>query len=294
MTVLGFKLGKKHIIIIGVLVLVIVIFSSVSKKNKQAELEKRRQEAIAQQQAQQQGTVDNFSGLSQAEVEQLGFIKVWGEPPSGFRWNSKKELIPISSDDLTSEDVLWNYLRALSILDFSTVQKYSVFSLVLSTYESYFDDSNLGSSSYYAQFIRKAYKFALTSIEVESVGNSAVFADGTIVTTVKLKVLDLTNKDFWLEDKEKLFNEIKNIYLVEDDSAKAQNVVYDYIYNAYESGKVGKRDLTIEIKLDKVSLGGWLIADDTDLNSALKYEDGVNVAQYILNEYAVWYDELMR
>lgn len=292
MNIMGFKLGKKHFILIGVVLLIIIILSTASKSKEQAELESRRQQVMAEQEAEQDDDyqVEYDEGLSESEIEQQAYIDLWGQPPSGFRWNDDGELIPVSSDELTSDDVLWNYLRALSILDFSTVQKYSISSLVLSTYSGYFDDNSLGSTSYYSQFIRKAYKFALTSIEVESIGNSAIFANGTTVTTVKLKVLDLTDKDFWLEDKEELFNKIKDLYLVEMDSTKAQNYVYDYIYDAYEKGKVGKRELTVEIKLDKVSLGGWLVADDTDLNSALKYEDGVNVAQYILEEYSSWFD----
>lgn len=290
MNILGFKLGKKHIIIIVIIIGIIVAVSQVSKANKQKEIEERNKAAQEEREKQSQEKDPN-AGLSESEIEQRAYIKLWGQPAEGFRWNDDGELVATSSDDLTNEEVLWNYLRALSILDFSTVQKYSSRSLVKNTYMGYFSDSNIGSTSYYSQFLRKEYKFALTSIEVESVGNTAVFADGTSIITVKLKMLDLTDKDFWQKDKEKIFNRLKSLYMDEDDSTKAQQYVYDYIYSAYESGKVGKRDVTLEIKLDKVTLGGWLISDDTDLNSALNYEEGVNVATYILEEYSDWVED---
>lgn len=290
MNIMGFKIGKKHFIIIGAVVLVFIIISTISSNVKKKEIAKRQAAAnVANQNVQQ--NVDVTAGLSDAEIEQNAFVKVWGNPPDGFRWKDDGTLTAVSSDNLTNEDVIWNYLRGLSILDFSTVQKYSSHSLVESTYSGYFSDSNLGSSSYYAQFLRKEYKYALTSIEVDSVGNTAVFADGTSIVTVKLKMLDLTDKDFWQADKDAIFNKLKSVYTSEKDTAKAQQYVYDYIYSAYEDGKVGKRDITIELKLDKVSLGGWLVSDDTDLNSALKYEEGVNVASYILEQYSKWYSD---
>lgn len=290
MNIMGFKIGKKHLIIIGAIVLVFIIISTISSNSKKKEIAERQAAADAANQNVQQNA-DVNAGLSDAEIEQNAFIKVWGNPPDGFRWKDDGTLTAVSSDNLTNEDVIWNYLRGLSILDFSTVQKYSSHSLVESTYSGYFSDSNLGSSSYYAQFLRKEYKYALTSIEVDSVGNTAVFADGTSIVTVKLKMLDLTDKDFWQADKDAIFNKLKSVYTSEKDTAKAQQYVYDYIYSAYEDGKVGKRDITIELKLDKVSLGGWLVSDDTDLNSALKYEEGVNVASYILEQYSEWYSD---
>lgn len=294
MNIFGFKIGKKHIIIIGVIVALIFIVSTVSKQKEDKELEARRQAVLEEQQAQQQQTTDSSTTLSKAELQQQSFIEEWGQPPEGFRWNNKGDLVAVSAESLTNEEVLWNYLRALSILDFSTVEKYSYISMVDSTYLSYFSDSSVGNASYYKQFVRKAYKFALTTIEIDSVGNVAVFSDGTCVATVKLKVLDLTDKDFWKEDEEEIYQTLRSYYETEDDSAKAEQYIYDYIYSAYENGKVAKRDVTVEIKLDKVNLGGWLISDDTDLDMILRYDKGVNVATYIQDCYADWYKEVSK
>ena len=294
MNILGFKLGKKHIIIVVVIIAILIIFSMVSKQRKLAEIEERNRLAQEEMEQQEQVNTDTTSTetLSMAELQQQSFIEEWGVPPEGFRWNSQGKLVAISSESMTSEEVLWAYLRALSILDFSTVEKYSYESVVADTYSSYFSESSVGNASYYKQFIRKAYKYALTSIEIDDVGNMAIFADGTSVATVKLKVLDLTDKEFWLEDKGVLFNKLRSYYETEGDSAKAEQYVYDYIYDAYEKGIIGKRDITVEIKLDKVNLGGWLVSDDTDLDMALRYDKGVNVADYIISCYDEWYRDI--
>lgn len=294
MNILGFKLGKKHIIILVVIIAILIIFSMVSKQRKLAEIEERNRLAQEEMERQEQLNTDTTGTetLSMAELQQQSFIEEWGIPPEGFRWNNRGELVAVSSESMTSEEVLWAYLRALSILDFSTVEKYSYESVVADTYSSYFSESSIGNASYYKQFIRKAYKFALTSIEIDDVGNMAIFADGTSVATVKLKVLDLTDKEFWIKDKGVLFNKLRSYYETEGDSAKAEQYVYDYIYDAYEKGVIGKRDITVEIKLDKVNLGGWLVSDDTDLDMALRYDKGVNVADYIISCYDEWYRDI--
>ena len=294
MNILGFKLGKKHIIILVVIIAILIIYSMVSKQRKLAEIEERNRLAQEEMERQEQLNTDTTGTetLSMAELQQQSFIEEWGLPPEGFRWNNRGELVAVSSESMTSEEVLWAYLRALSILDFSTVEKYSYESVVADTYSSYFSESSIGNASYYKQFIRKAYKFALTSIEIDDVGNMAIFADGTSVATVKLKVLDLTDKEFWIKDKGVLFNKLRSYYETEGDSAKAEQYVYDYIYDAYEKGIIGKRDITVEIKLDKVNLGGWLVSDDTDLDMALRYDKGVNVADYIISCYDEWYRDI--
>lgn len=295
MNILGFKLGKKHIIILVVIIAILIIYSMVSKQRKLAEIEERNRLAQEEMKRQEQLNTDTTGTetLSMAELQQQSFIEEWGVPPEGFRWNNRGELVAVSSESMTSEEVLWAYLRALSILDFSTVEKYSYESVVADTYSSYFSESSIGNASYYKQFIRKAYKFALTSIEIDDVGNMAIFADGTSVATVKLKVLDLTDKEFWIKDKGVLFNKLRSYYETEGDSAKAEQYVYDYIYDAYEKGVIGKRDITVEIKLDKVNLGGWLVSDDTDLDMALRYDKGVNVADYIISCYDEWYRDIV-
>lgn len=281
------KSWLKFLILIP-LVLVLIMIIAISNNNK-AKKEKELHDSLVAQDNAMLETVVETSSLSQEEQEQLAFINQWGTPPDGFKWNNRGELEAISSDSMNSEEVLWAYLRALSILDFSTVEKYSSNSIVSSTYSSYFSDSSIGNASYYKQFLRKAYKFALTSIEVEGVSNIAVFPDGSNIATVKLNVLDLTDKDFWEADSEQIYSKLRDYNETESDSTKAEQYIYDYIYSAYESNKIGKRTITVEIKLNKITNGGWLVSDDTDLDMALRYDNGVNVADYIQSCYIEWY-----
>ena len=292
MTIFGFKIGKKHIIIAGVVILLVIVVNTYSNNKKQKELEERRAEIQRQKELEKQQNQQNNANtqaLSKAEIQQQEFVKEWGTPPEGFRWDKRGNLVATSSEDLTSEEVLYSYLKALAILDFSTVEKYSYTSMIDSTYLSYFKESGLGRTSYYNQFLRKEYKYALTTLEIDSVGDTAVFSNGTSIATVNLKVLDLTDKDFWQKDKEDIFTTLRSFYETEDDSAKAEQYIYDYIYQAYQDGTVGKRDVSVELKLDKVNLGGWLISDDTDLDMILRYDKGVNVADYIIECYNEWY-----
>lgn len=231
--------------------------------------------------------------LSDYDLEQQAYEQAWGKAPDGFRWDDDGNLVAISSDDMNSEEVLWSYLRALSILDFSSVKKYSSTSMVYNTYENYFSDSALGNTSYYQQFIRKVYKLVLTTLEVDGITNIAVFPDGTNIATVKVKLLDLTDKDFWRADENNLYQVLRGYNERETDNTKASQYLYDYIYENYEKGNVDKRSVTLEIKLTKVNKGGWLISDDTDLSMAISYENGVNIADYILECYNEWYEDTL-
>lgn len=302
MNIFGFKIGKKHFIILGVVILLLVVVGSCNGKKSNDEDEERRAQIEAQREqeekeaqeasmAEAQNLEPSEPSISEEEEEQKYYESRWGKPPEGFVWDDDGELVPISSDNMSCEDIVWTYLRALSMLDFSTVQKYTYNSQVASQYYRYFSDDNVGDASYYTQFVRKMYKLVLESIEVESVGHSAVFADGDSIVSVKLKLLDLTDKTFWKDDMEEIYSNLMNIYADEKDSVKAQQYVYDYLYRAYSSGKVGKREVNVEVKLTKDAQSGWLLSDDTDVVTAVDYTDGVDVASYIFEQYSDWYDD---
>jgi hypothetical protein len=181
------------------------------------------------------------------------------------------------------------YVRALSILDFATAEKYASNSTVKSTYQSYYSDTSNIITNYYANFLRKQYKQSLTTLEVEDIGDVAVFGDGTYYVTLNIACLDLTDKDFWLDDKDSLFQTLRVYKETESDSTKVNQYVYDYIYDRYLDGTIGKRDVTVELVVSKLNGGGWLISGDGELNAALEYENGVDVANYILDEFSTWY-----
>ena len=103
-------------------------------------------------------------------------------------------LIALSDESSTPEDVMYYFIRSLSILDFSTAQRYSKESSVVSSYIDYYSEISDSITDYYANFLRKQYKTSITSLEVISVADTADFEDGEMLITVNVRVLDLTDK----------------------------------------------------------------------------------------------------
>lgn len=228
--------------------------------------------------------------LSDAEMEQQALIEVYGEPPAGFRWNDEGEPIAVSDEGLTAEEVVYQYLRAVSLLDMANAEKYAQLSMIVNKYDSYYSDVD-ASQDYYTQFARKMYSQALTSMEIESTEREAVFANGRRIYTMNLKVLDLSYKDFWKDNSEEIFEHLYQYITLENDSIKAQQYIYDQILAYYSKDDAKKRDIQVDIVLDKVTLGGWLVEDDADLDTACSYTDGTSVYEYIMDQYTDWVEE---
>lgn len=228
--------------------------------------------------------------LSDAEIEQQALIEVYGEPPAGFRWNDDGEPIAVSDEGLTAEEVVYQYLRAVSLLDMANAEKYAQLSMIVNKYDSYYSDVD-ASQDYYTQFARKMYSQALTSMEIESTEREAVFANGRRIYTMNLKVLDLSYKDFWKDNSEEIFEHLYQYITLENDSIKAQQYIYDQILAYYAKDDAKKRDIQVDIVLDKVTLGGWLVEDDADLDTACSYTDGTSVYEYIMDQYTDWVEE---
>lgn len=283
MKIAGKEIDIKIVIGVAVLGALLVGYSTVSDTQQQSEIEKRREELSLNEE--ESPVVSAYDSLSESDRLQYDLEEIYGAPMEGFRWTNEGELVALSDETMSAEDVMWSYLRGMSLLDFSAIAKYSQISLVKSTYEHYYSDTSLGNTSSYSQFLRKCYDLTLKSLEIESVTTGAMFADGTTTMTVELKVLDLTDKDFWQKDYTRIMEDMSTLYTVEGDSEKANQYIYEYIYDEYKNGTVGKKDYTLNFKLVKLNQGGWLIADDTDLNSVLNYEKGVNVAEYIFEAY---------
>lgn len=284
MMIAGFKITKNHIITVAIVAGVIGLIgfkSSLEKRADKAEAEQKAKEAAEEfQRRNQQGT--EFSYDYDA-VLQKNLVKKYGDPPEGFKWSVTGELVAIGSDTMNAEDVLYTYLRSLSMLDFYTAQEYSEDSNVVSTYQDYYN--NYGIEDYYDDFLRKQYKYALTTLEILQIGDTAVFADGTENVTVKLNMIDLTDKDFWLMDKDTLFDTLFNYKVYQDDDTKADQYLYDYIYKLYEKGSLPKKEVDVEIVLGKSAGGGWLVTNDKELDAALGYDWGTDIAKFIQDEY---------
>lgn len=213
--------------------------------------------------------------------------KSFGTPPKGFIWDLDGKSISLGNKSMSSEDVLYAYIRALSTLDFATAEKYSRGTKVVETYNDYFSTSTASQADYQEQFLRNMYKEALTSIEITGVESSATFANNKVVYTVKVSMLDLTSKDFWQEDKDNLFKNMSIYETQEDDSTKLNIFLYDYILNYYKSDNALKREISFDITLERYPDidSGWLVSIDKDIDDAAKYSNGKLVTNYIVEQF---------
>ena len=288
MNIGGFEINKTVFITICVALGAIAVFSissySSDKARKDAAREQAQRDAEEAERlaAMQTEEIDYDAQLQQQLVEQ------YGPAPEGFKWDVLGNLVAIGTDAMTAEDIVYTFTRALSVLDFSTAQRYSIDSSVVSTYQNYYSEITKDITDYYEDFLRKQYKTALTSLEINDVKDTAVFADGTENVTLNIKVLDLTDKDFWRKDKKELFKNMRTYDRTEDDDTKKDQYVYNYLLKAYENGKVPKRSIDIELVVSKDNGGGWLVTNDGELNSTLSYEWGLDIAEYIKKEYDKW------
>lgn len=282
------KSKKKYFIIGGVsLFVILLIVANVDTKNK--EKKALEESSLAELSEMEYVETTTEVQLSDAEREQIMLAERLGEPPAGFRWSSNGELVAISDENLTAEEVVYQYLRSVSLLDIANAQKYSQHSSVLSTYDSYY--SNSSSTGYYTQFARKLYAQVLTSMEVLGTEREVVFADGRRIYTMNIRLADLSYKDFWKDNQEEIFNQLRLYNNSESDNVKAQQYVFDLILEYFSREDCLKRDVQIDIVLDKVTLGGWLVSDDMDLDTYCKYTDGTSVYEYIFDCYSDWLRE---
>lgn len=287
----GFTFGKTQIIIFLVIIGIIVISSLVSKHNADKEATKRAEEAQAKVEAAlaQSSTGDN-TNLSIHDQIQQQLAQQFGDAPEGFEWGYTGELVPLGNDDeATCEDVVYMYIRALSILDFSTAERYSIDSAVIKDYQNYYGVVSNSITNYYDNFLRKQFKASLTSLEVESIKDTAVFSDGTEYVTLVVNALDLQDKDFWRGIEKDLWEQLRVYKETEEDDTKMEQYVYNYILDCYEDGTIGKRKYTIELVVGKGNGSGWLVSGDKELDAILTYENGIDVANYIIDAFEEWY-----
>lgn len=276
--------GDKRKRIIAIILILVVLFlirgCSASLKEQ-----KERQKALDQANEMEETTevVDPYSSDDAYLMSvQPDLIKSYGKLPDGYLWSLEGDLLSLGDKDMSAEEVVYAYLNAIRTLDLSIAQKYSRNSLVVSTYEGYFDATNL-STDYFDSFMRNMYKTALLSMQIEGIEDTAVFAENKQVFTVKVKMLDLTSKDFWEKDKDEIY---KNLYVYsadENDSTKSEMYLYDYVLSYYQSEEAVTRDVTFNITVERYPDldTGWLVSIDKDINDACSYTDGTLMVSYI-------------
>lgn len=283
-----FLKNNKKVTIIGLIVLVLVFLISgtisMRKEQKKQQDADELTEQLLQEAQQSQGVTDEEDSLLMQMQPEL--TKSYGKVPDGFIWETDGSLLSLGDKDMSGEEVVYAYFRGLSNLDISTVERYSRGSKVVESYSTYFDDKNKN-TDYMDQFLRNMYKECLLSLQIEGIDSNAVFAANKQVFTVKAKMLDLTNKDFWKKDEDEIY---KNLYLYdqdESDTTKGDMYLYNYILDYYRSDEALLRDVTFDITVQKYPDldSGFLVSIDNDVDDACQYRDGKLVVSYIKELY---------
>lgn len=281
------------IVVLGALIAYNAITSSVTANREQAEKDQIQSEVQAEIDAALAG--GSYGEGAQEGIDitlmqsQPSLRKRFGNPPAGAIWSLDGNLISLGDPSMSSEEVLFSYLRGVSTLDFSTVHKFSRDSSVLGTYEEYFNDLT-GKPSTKDQFLRAMYKEALLSIQPGNIINIATFADDKMVYTVNVRMLDLSNKEFWKKDREEIF---ANLYLyekTEEDKNKAEQYLNDYILEYYSTEDAVLKDMAIDFTVQRFPdiESGWLVSNDLDLDGKAQYTDGNLVVSYINQLFDQW------
>lgn len=219
--------------------------------------------------------------------KQPDLIKKYGSLPEGYMWDYDGTVIALGNKELSAEETMYTYLNGIRTLDFSSAQRYSKESSVISRYNNFYSVQESRDASYEDNFYRNMYTMVLMSIQTHKVTNIATFANNKQIFTVELEVIDLSDKDFWKEDAEEIY---RNLYIYEqdeDDDSKSEQYIYEYILSHYKSGDAKKKVITVNLTLEKDATldTGWIVTIDKDIDNYCYYTDGVSVNKYIMNQY---------
>lgn len=217
------------------------------------------------------------------EREQGRLIKRYGDPGKGYRWSDEGTRMALGDPNLSESEVAATFIRSLSTLDFATAQKYAFKDDVIKTVNNYY--SNDADFTYDESFKKAMYQQVLLSLEPVKTVSTATFADARSNITLQVKLLDLSNKDFWEKDKDEIFSNLDKYRKNEQDTTKARNFVYDYVLSYWKSEDAQKKTVQINLTLTQTNEGGWLVSNDTDLDNYAKYTDGETVVNNILQAY---------
>lgn len=274
-------------IAVAFVALLIVANVSEKRKEKQAQIEAEAQAlAEAEAEASNENNVDeNGEEYSEEEEMQKVLEGIFGEAPEGFRWSDNGELLAVSDDSVMPEDVLFSFLRSLSMLDFANAKKYSSQSSIITLYNNYYSNDSL--SGDYIAFARKLLSECLTKTELLNIEREAVFAQGQKVYTVNIQLPDLSMRTFWEGQEDELFSQYRD-RISTGNGGTAMEFIYANLLDYFSSDNYPIRNITVDIVLNKVTNGGWLVTDDSDLATYLVYDDVGITAEKFKQEYESW------
>lgn len=229
---------------------------------------------------------DDFNGTNTYIWEkQEKLTKKFGKSDEGFIWNDDGTQLALGDKSMSGEDVVYVYLQSLSKLDLANAQKYSRKTDVVKRYMSFYDEKR--STDFAEQFNRNMYAEVLKSIQIKKVESTASLESNKQVYTVQASIIDLTNKDFWKNDRNEIYNALSKYKLDQGDTTKADTYLYDYILGYYRKPTAIRTNISFDITVEKFADldTGWLVSTDTDLDNACIYKDGKGVLTYIKEEY---------
>lgn len=198
--------------------------------------------------------------------------------------------------EMTYEDVIYTYVKSLALLDFSSALSYvNHRSTVVEGYEVLnFDSRN--NNNYSASIRSKMYKKVVTSLIIEKIVDTVILPDKYVVT-LDITHLDLNGKDFWLEDKEELFEEmklLKNDISSVDINSKTYRYLSDYVSTFFDREDAPTTVSQIEITVERNAYGSWLISNDSDLLLLCNSNDGTYLVLVITEAFNEWYSEYLK
>lgn len=285
-----FKSPKLTVVFILCVFVGVILVSGAVNSRKQTDERQKAIDAARQREAEEAASEPDLSNFNGSDVRlmesQDDLVATYGAVPEGYIWDFDGTLLSLGDKSLSAEDVLYAYFNGVRSLDFSMVQKYSRNSTVFDTYNEYFSSDNKN-VDYYDSFLRNMYKEVLLSIQVDKVVDVSVFANNKQVYTVEITMLDLSNKDFWRKDEDEIYNNLYVYSLDESDSAKSESYLYDYVLNYYKNNKALVQTKTVNIVVEKYKDldTGWLVSDDSELDSICKYKEGNLTVSYIQSQF---------
>lgn len=284
------------------IVAILVIVGSVGANSGPSEEELAQQaelQAAADRANNSNKPSDEPEGINGGTNSDLALLqknleKRYGKAPSGFVWNDDGTLLSLGIKGMESDDAVYTFLRSISTLDMGTAEQMSRKSQVVKSYGEYYDKlNNREKGDYSSVYEKAAYRAAMQSLQVEGLKDTSVFAEDRRVYTVDARIVDLTDKDFWVKDKETIFNNIWKYREDHNDKVKAEQYLTEYLTRHYESGNAAMQDVTFGLTVQRYTdlNTGWLVSIDQELDDRIRYSQGVSTYDFIMEEYRKWADE---
>lgn len=295
-----FKEHKKAriVAIIALVIIAMGVFQSVKKAQETAKqnTEIAKQAEQDAQDATKNDTDDtDTSGKTSVEADfdlsQKNLIAKYGKPKDGYYWDDDGNLVARGDKNKKATDVGRLYMQSVSKLDAKQLEKYAFNSSVLKTFNKFYSSD----SDYTDQDLFKisTYKTVMKSIQVTGVSDNISYASDKMVITYNVKYIDLSYRGFWTKDRDKLFSNMLETTLAEQDKSKIKKYLYDYITNYYNSESPSYRDGQVSLTLQKSQTVGWLVTNDKTVDSLGKFDDDSvenSPVGEIITEFESYYD----